>query len=83
MSFSDSRTGTLSGNYLSVHSLSVYLMCSYYRGAVGAFIVFDLTRRDTFEHVDSWIHELHQSVNGTIPILLVMCPWEVIRLGWK
>ena len=31
---------------------------SYYRGAKGAFVVFDLTRRDTFISADKWISEL-------------------------
>lgn len=31
---------------------------SYYRGAVGALIVYDLTNHKTFEHLDTWIEEL-------------------------
>jgi Ras-related protein Rab-11A len=34
------------------------LTCSYYRGAVGAIVVFDLSRAITFEHVQTWINEV-------------------------
>eukprot|EP00730_Choanoeca_flexa_P012811 TRINITY_DN4640_c0_g1_i1.p1 TRINITY_DN4640_c0_g1~~TRINITY_DN4640_c0_g1_i1.p1 ORF type:complete len:236 (+),score=32.19 TRINITY_DN4640_c0_g1_i1:325-1032(+) len=30
----------------------------YYRGAAAAVIVYDITRRNTFEHVRSWVSEL-------------------------
>lgn len=31
---------------------------SYYRGAVGALIVYDITKPQTFSHVDLWMDEL-------------------------
>lgn len=31
---------------------------AYYRGAVGALIVYDITRRTTFESVKRWLDEL-------------------------
>lgn len=31
---------------------------SYYDGADGALIVFDLERRSTFEHIDDWTRDL-------------------------
>lgn len=31
---------------------------AYYKGASGALIVFDLTRRNTYENVSKWIKEL-------------------------
>lgn len=30
---------------------------SYYRGAIGAFIVFDLTQRKSYENVGKWIKD--------------------------
>jgi len=31
---------------------------AYYRGAVGALIVYDISRRGTFENVSRWLDEL-------------------------
>ncbi|PKI59170.1 hypothetical protein CRG98_020435, partial [Punica granatum] len=31
---------------------------AYYRGAVGALIVYDISRRSTFDSVRRWLHEL-------------------------
>ena len=33
----------------------------FFKGAAGAFMVFDLTRRDTFEALDSWFEQLWRS----------------------
>ena len=30
---------------------------SYYRGAAGALLVYDITRRDTFKHLSRWLEE--------------------------
>uniref|UniRef100_M8BGC1 Ras-related protein ARA-4 n=1 Tax=Aegilops tauschii TaxID=37682 RepID=M8BGC1_AEGTA len=32
---------------------------AYYRGAVGALLVYDITRRQTFDSVGRWLNELH------------------------
>lgn len=32
---------------------------AYYRGAVGALIVYDISRRTTFESVSRWLQELN------------------------
>ena len=31
---------------------------SYYRGAAGALLVYDITRRDTFGHLTRWLEEV-------------------------
>ncbi|KAM6575368.1 hypothetical protein CsatA_023695 [Cannabis sativa] len=31
---------------------------AYYRGAVGALVVYDITRKSTFESVKRWLDEL-------------------------
>merc|ERR1712072_165860 len=33
---------------------------SYYRGAAGALLVYDITRRETFTHLTSWLEESKQ-----------------------
>ena len=44
---------------------------SYYRGATGALLVYDVTRRDTFEHVSSWLEDAKDNANMAITILLI------------
>eukprot|EP01091_Cochliopodium_minus_P001865 TRINITY_DN1182_c0_g2_i1.p1 TRINITY_DN1182_c0_g2~~TRINITY_DN1182_c0_g2_i1.p1 ORF type:complete len:150 (-),score=30.98 TRINITY_DN1182_c0_g2_i1:476-925(-) len=38
----------------------------HYRGYLGALIVYDITKRTTYEHVSGWLDKLHQ-YSGTSP----------------
>ena len=44
---------------------------SYFRGASGALLVFDITRRNTFESVTQWLHDLRQIAEEGIVVILV------------
>eukprot|EP00850_Spirogloea_muscicola_P000681 SM000002S05761 [mRNA] locus=s2:1989826:1991754:- [translate_table: standard] len=44
---------------------------AYYRGAVGAMVVYDMTKRATFEHVERWLEELRAHADSNIFIMLV------------
>ncbi|CAO3662764.1 unnamed protein product [Rhizopus stolonifer] len=44
---------------------------SYYRGAAGALIVYDISRRETFEHVASWLADVRKHANPHTTIVLV------------
>merc|ERR1712167_432823 len=45
---------------------------AYYRGAVGALLVYDITKRSTFESVKTmWLDELRQNADANIIIMLV------------
>ncbi|KGN63213.1 ras-related protein RABA1f [Cucumis sativus] len=44
---------------------------AYYRGAVGALIVYDVTRHVTFENVERWLKELRSHTDHNIVIMLV------------
>jgi small GTP-binding protein len=44
---------------------------SYYRGATGTLLVFDVTRRETFEHVATWLHDAQEHSNLPMSILLI------------
>ncbi|XP_051133942.1 ras-related protein RABA1f-like [Andrographis paniculata] len=44
---------------------------AYYRGAVGALIVYDVTRNVTFENVERWLKELRGHTDRNIVIMLV------------
>lgn len=44
---------------------------SYYRGAAGALLVYDITRRDTFTHLTRWLEEVRQNGNPDMTIMLI------------
>jgi Ras-related protein Rab-11A len=44
---------------------------AYYRGAVGAMLVYDITKRQTFDHVAKWLEELRGHADKNIVIMLV------------
>ncbi|GER48693.1 RAB GTPase homolog A3 [Striga asiatica] len=44
---------------------------AYYRGALGAMIVYDVTKRATFDHVARWVEELRAHADNSIVIMLV------------
>ncbi|KAL8796577.1 MAG: hypothetical protein Q9182_007341 [Xanthomendoza sp. 2 TL-2023] len=44
---------------------------SYFRGASGALLVFDLTRRSTFDHATEWLTDLRQIAEDGIVVVLV------------
>ena len=44
---------------------------SYYRGAAGALLVYDITRRDTFQHLSRWLEEAQQHAQPHMVILLI------------
>mmetsp|Transcript_14167 Transcript_14167/g.10216 ORF Transcript_14167/g.10216 Transcript_14167/m.10216 type:complete len:201 (+) Transcript_14167:39-641(+) len=44
---------------------------SYYRGAAGALLVYDITRRDTFNHLTRWLEEVRQNGNPDMTIMLI------------
>lgn len=44
---------------------------SYYRGAAGALLVYDITRRDTFKHLSVWLEEARQHSQSNMIIMLI------------
>ncbi|KAK4505042.1 hypothetical protein PRZ48_003005 [Zasmidium cellare] len=44
---------------------------SYFRGASGALLVFDISRRSTFASVTSWLNDLRQIADDDIVVVLV------------
>ncbi|KAG6482713.1 hypothetical protein ZIOFF_059350 [Zingiber officinale] len=44
---------------------------SYYRGAAGALLVYDITRRETFNHLASWLEDARQHANANMTVMLI------------
>ncbi|MBA0618412.1 hypothetical protein Godav_027768, partial [Gossypium davidsonii] len=44
---------------------------AYYRGAVGAMLVYDITKRQTFDHIPRWLEELRGHADKNIVIILL------------
>ncbi|KAH9556178.1 hypothetical protein CY35_07G012100 [Sphagnum magellanicum] len=44
---------------------------SYYREAAGALLVYDITRRETFNHLASWLEDARQHANSNMTIMLI------------
>ncbi|ODN80357.1 hypothetical protein L202_02618 [Cryptococcus amylolentus CBS 6039] len=44
---------------------------SYFRGAAGGLVVYDVTRRETFEHATSWLSDLRAHADENVAIILV------------
>ncbi|CAK8540518.1 unnamed protein product [Lathyrus sativus] len=54
---------------------------AYYRGAVGALVVYDISRRTTFDSVGRWLDELKTHCDTTVAMMLVgnKCDLDNIR----
>ncbi|KAK6255288.1 Small GTPase - like 10 [Theobroma cacao] len=54
---------------------------AYYRGAFGALLVYDISRRATFDNVARWLDELNSHSDTTVARMLVgnKCDLENIR----
>ncbi|MCO5571778.1 hypothetical protein L7F22_025526 [Adiantum nelumboides] len=68
------------GKKFSSDDTTVLLLChiiyraitsAYYRGAVGALLVYDITRHVTFENVERWLKELKDHTDSNIVVMLV------------
>ena len=52
-------------------SVTEFTTCRYYRGSLGAFLVYDITNMQSFKNVSKWLVELREHVNSDIVITLV------------
>ncbi|EOA18308.1 hypothetical protein CARUB_v10006821mg, partial [Capsella rubella] len=53
----------------------------YYRGRAGALLVYDITRRETFNHLASWLEEARQHASEKMTTMLIgnKCDLEAKR----
>ena len=47
------------------------LRCRYYRGAVGAMVVYDVSDRTTFDNVRRWLRELRRSCADHVVVFII------------
>ncbi|XP_056400991.1 ras-related protein Rab-25 isoform X2 [Hyla sarda] len=72
------RTLTLDGHLVKAQiwdtaGLERYraITSAYYRGAVGALLVYDITKHQSYESVDRWLKELYDHADASIIVMLV------------
>ena len=53
------------------HEPTGRLLNRYYRGAVGALLVYDISKHCTYENVERWLKELRDHADSNIVISLV------------
>ncbi len=61
----------VSDNKRIFQSLCVCVCHRYYRGAVGALLVYDITKHLTYENAERWLKELQDHADSNIVIMLV------------
>ena len=44
---------------------------TYYRGAVGALLVYDITNKDSFKHCENWLKEIKENGDKDVTVILV------------
>lgn len=44
---------------------------SYYRGAAGIILVYDITNKSSFDHLTTWINDIKTINSNNIPIIIV------------
>uniref|UniRef100_A0A0E0Q2M5 Uncharacterized protein n=1 Tax=Oryza rufipogon TaxID=4529 RepID=A0A0E0Q2M5_ORYRU len=44
---------------------------AYYRGALGAMLVYDVTSRRSFHHAARWLHDLRAHADNSIVVMLI------------
>ena len=47
------------------------MITTYYKGAKGALLVYDITRKNTFDNVDNWLKELISINSSNICVILI------------
>lgn len=44
---------------------------SYFKGAHGIILVYDVTERDTFENIQHWVHQIRENADERVRLVLV------------
>lgn len=55
----------------------------FYQGALGALLVFDVTRHSSFEHLEEWLKELRDNIPPEIPVVLSGNKIDLTKEEWE
>ena len=44
---------------------------SYFKGAHGIVLVYDVTERDSFENIQHWVHQIRENADERVRLILV------------
>ncbi|KAL2471223.1 Ras-related protein RABA4c [Abeliophyllum distichum] len=64
----------------SVCLMYMAITSAYYRGALGAMLVYDTTKRQSFDHVAKWVDELRGHADNSIVIMLIANKDDLVDL---
>lgn len=56
-----------------------FIRSTFYKGAAGALLVFDLTREQTFIEVKKWLTEIRQFAGQDIPFVLIGNKYDLLE----
>jgi len=57
------------------------LRTTFYRGASGALLIYDLTRENTFDELETWYRELTNVLSEDTPIVLIGNKLDLVQKG--
>ncbi|CAN0392061.1 unnamed protein product, partial [Laminaria digitata] len=59
------------GGFFFFFFVVLAITSAYYRGAVGALLVYDISKHVTFENVERWLKELRDHAEANIVVMLI------------
>lgn len=57
--------------YITFRYISIPLFNRYYRGAIGALLVYDITKHLTYDSMERWLKELKEHAEANVVVMLV------------
>jgi len=71
VTFRDNEIATLSIWDIGGRQRFEFIRSTFYKGAAGALLVFDLTREQTYTETRKWLTEIRQFAGENIPFVLI------------
>jgi small GTP-binding protein len=77
--FKPSEVATLSIWDIGGQQRFEFIRSTFYKGAAGALLVFDLTREQTYIEVRKWLTEIRQFAGQDIPFVLIGNKYDLLE----